>query len=111
MRERWRKPAEVLDVEQLHQGIWLPDGRVQGAVRITFSEETVERMRAGYMCVKCLEPLEHAWPEKCPVCGCPIRTKQAEYFAQEFGGETHIGPTAPLDDGGIEERLAKEKEK
>lgn len=109
MRERWRKPAEVLDIEQIHEGVWLPDGRVQGAVRLTLSEDTVERMRLGYMCVKCLEPFEHAWPERCNVCGAPIRDKQAEYFAKQYGGATKLGPTEPLDDGGIRERAAKEK--
>jgi len=49
--------------------------------------ETVERMRLGYMCCKCLEPFETPWPERCPVCGAPIRSEQAEYFAREFAGE------------------------
>jgi hypothetical protein len=81
--ERWRKPAEVLDVRNVHQGIWLPDGR--------------------------LEPFEHPWPERCHVCGAPVRDKQAEYFAQEFAGEVKLGSTQPLDDGGMWERIERER--
>ena len=108
--ERWRRPAGVLTVDDQHsEGIWLPDGRVHGNVRITVTAETLERMRAGYMCVKCLEPLEHSWPERCPVCGAPIRTEQAAFFAREYGGEQRLGPSSPLYDGGIHERAEKEK--
>jgi hypothetical protein len=107
--ERWRKPAEVLDVRNVHQGIWLPDGRVHGAVEMTMSEDTIERMRLGYLCAKCLEPFEHPWPERCHVCGAPVRDKQAEYFAQEFAGEVKLGSTQPLDDGGMWERIERER--
>jgi len=113
MSERWRRPARVLDIQQSPtQGIWLPDGRVQGEVEISFDAETVQRMRSGFMCVKCLEPFEQAWPERCHVCGAPIRTEQAEYFAREFGGEVHLGPTTSLEEeiAGLPERAAKEKE-
>lgn len=104
--ERWRRPAEVLAIEEEEQGIWLPDGRVQGAVRLIVSEDTLERMRSGYLCLKCLEPFEHAWPERCHVCGAPVRDKQAEYFAKEFGGEEQLGGTA-YDIDGIHERAER----
>jgi hypothetical protein len=108
--ERWRKPAEILDVQQAQdQGIWLPDGRVQGAVELTLSEETVERLRAGHLCAKCFEPFEQAWPERCHVCGAPIRSEQAEYFAKEFAGEVKLGGTEAIDDGGIRERAEREE--
>ena len=109
MPERWRKPAEVIDIQELpDQGFWLPDGRVQGAVQLTLSEDTIERMRLGYMCVKCMEPFEQAWPERCPVCGAPVRDKQAEYFAREFAGEEEIGGDS-VDDGGIHERAQRKE--
>jgi len=113
MSERWRQPARVLDIQQSPtQGIWLPDGRVQGEVEITLALETIERMRTGFMCVKCFEPFEEAWPERCHVCGAPIRSKQAEHFAREFGGEVHLGPNTSLEEeiAGLPERAAKEKE-
>src|SRR5262249_1149466 len=74
-----------------------PGGRLQGAVQLTLSADTIERMRTGYMCAKCLEPLQHAWPERCPLCGAPIRTEQAEFFAKEFGGEVRLGPSTDWD--------------
>jgi len=96
---RWRRPAVVLNIEQApDQAIWLPDGRVQGQVILNLAYETVERIRSGYMCVKCLEPFPIAWPKLCPVCGCRVRTEQAAYFAREFGGEQHLGPSTSIDD-------------
>ena len=112
--ERWRRPARVLDIQQSPtQGLWLPDGRVQGEVEIAFDPETIERMRAGYMCVKCLEPFEHSWPERCPVCGSPVREKQAEHFAREYAGEQLLGPRRSLQEeiDSLPERAAKEREK
>jgi rubrerythrin len=106
--ERWRKPAEILDVRQAEdQGIWLPDGRVQGAVELTLGEETVDRLRAGYLCAKCFEPFEQAWPERCPVCGAPIRTEQAEYFAKEFAGEVDLGGSISTELDDLSERHAR----
>jgi hypothetical protein len=112
LAERWRKPAEVLSIEPASdQGLWLPDGRVQGEVELTLSRETVERMRAGYMCAKCLEPFEQAWPERCHVCGAPIRTDQAQYFAREYAGMEQLGPRTSLDEelAGLHERVEEEE--
>lgn len=109
MPERWAKPVTVLDIRPVEQGIWLPDGRIQGEVELTLAPEDVERMRQGYVCAKCLEPLEQAWPEKCPVCGAPIRTEQAAYFAREFGGEERLGPSTTLADE--RERMLEEAER
>jgi hypothetical protein len=110
--ERWRRPANVIDIEQVDQGIWLPDGRVQGAVRIAVDEETAERIRTGHMCAKCLEPLEIPWPVHCPVCGAPVRERQAEFLAQEFGIEKPFTRLSWEDElASLSERVAKEKEK
>jgi len=98
LAERWRRPANVIEIEQTNQGLWLPDGRVQGQVILHMSPGTVERIRLGYMCVKCLEPFPVAWPRLCHVCGCRVRTEQAEYFAREFGGEVHVGPSTSIDE-------------
>jgi hypothetical protein len=108
--ERWRKPAEVLAVEETHQGIWLPDGRVQGVPKFVFSDETADRMRSGYMCANCQEPFEQPWPERCHVCHVSVRKGQAEFFAREFGGTERVGPASNPYDGGIHERAAKAKE-
>ena len=72
MSERWRSWEPPLAIEPVEQGIWLPDGRSLGEYQITWSKEQIERFRAGYKCVKCLEPQERAWPERCwcwaPMC-------------------------------------------
>jgi hypothetical protein len=72
----------------------------------------VGRIKAGYVCAKCLEPHETPWPEHCIACGSPMRSEQAAYFAREFGGEI----TAPGRPGwdeeleGLEERRRKDEE-
>jgi len=96
--ERWREPAEIVGIEHLQQAIWLPDGRRQSMDVPVLTARTKERMRTGHMCVKCQEPFEHAWPKLCHVCGCRVRSEQAEYFAREFGGEIHVGPSTSIDE-------------
>ena len=110
MTERWRRSAVVLDIEQLQQGIWLPDGRVQGAAKLVLDEESKERMRLGRLCAKCLEPFEHAWPERCNVCGAPIRSEQTEFFAREFDGVEQLGPSSTLEQEVVTFRERAERE-
>lgn len=92
MRERWRQPAEVLDLgSHPLELVQLSDGRVVRAAEVVYAAETIERMRLGFMCANCLEPFQEAWPERCNVCGVPVATKQAEFFAREFGGVLPLG--------------------
>jgi len=111
--ERWRVPVVPLAIDQVEQGLWLPDGRVQGEVQLTLRASDIERMRTGYVCVKCLEPHENAWPVRCQVCGAPMRSEQAAYFAREFGGEIAMPGRPSWDEelGGLEERRRKEEER
>jgi hypothetical protein len=67
-------------------------------VQLILKQEDIERMRNGYVCAKCLQVFEEAWPEKCFACGAPIRTKQAEFFAREFGGVERVGSRVRLSD-------------
>lgn len=103
--ERWRKPAIPLAVEPVHQQRELPDGRRIDVHAPVLPVSDVERARLGYLCLKCLEPFEQAWPERCPVCGAPIRTEQAAFFAREYGGVVRLGPSTTL-----EEELARLRE-
>ena len=112
--ERWRQWEAPLRVEpaRLDQGLWLPDGRVLSEPEITWSAEQIERFRLGYKCMNCLEPQERPFPEKCSLCGYPMRTRQAEFFAAEFAGEIEIGGRdwdAELE--GLEERRRKQEER
>jgi len=94
-RLKWIEP---LDITFTDQGIWTPDGRTQRIEQISWPAEVIERIRAGYQCAKCLEPLEESWPERCPRCGAPIRSEQASYFAREFGGEVRLGSSTTISD-------------
>jgi hypothetical protein len=96
--ERWREPAIPIALEPVDQGIYLPDGRSLSVAAPVLKPADIERARLGYLCLKCLEPFEHAWPERCHVCGAPIRKEQAAYFAREFGGEVQLGPSTSIED-------------
>lgn len=96
--DRWRQPIVPLLIEPVNQVLLLPDGRRQAEVQFVLSEFDIMRLRAGYGCAKCLQVFERPWPEKCPVCGAPIRDKQAEYFAREYGGVERFGPSTTLAD-------------
>jgi hypothetical protein len=97
-RPRWARPVVPLAIEPVDQVLVLGDGRRQAEVQLVLSEEDVERMRQGYVCAKCLQVFERPWPERCFACGAPIRTKQAEYFAREYGGEVVLGSRISLAD-------------
>jgi hypothetical protein len=87
LAERWRRPVIPIEIDPGHaEGIWLPDGRVLGSARLLLDGDDVDRMRAGFVCMKCLEPFERSWPERCRVCGFYVRREQAAYFAREYGG-------------------------
>lgn len=110
----WAEPVIPIEVGQSQdQGIYLPDGRVQVAVEFVLRADDIERIRLGYVCAKCLEPHEQAWPERCVACGAPIREEQAEVFAREFGGEVPVGPATSLADEleRLPEEVAKEAER
>jgi hypothetical protein len=102
-----------LKIEQLHQALWLPDGRAQGEIQLTLRQQDIDRMRLGYVCAKCMEPHETAWPVRCRVCGAPMRTEQAAYFAREFGGVEPVSARPGWDEEleTLEERRRKEEER
>lgn len=76
----------------------LPDGRnVQGHV-FGLTEEQVERVRLGYICIKCLEAYDAALPDLCTVCGFPMRQHQGEEFAKTFRGSIKFGPSTTIEE-------------
>jgi len=75
------------------------DGRPPRApVHMAFDPYDVGRMQAGYVCLQCKEDLDTAFPDVCPVCGYRMAARQAEDFAKEFRGTTHVGPTTTLEE-------------
>ena len=110
MSERWRKPLTVIDIHPHDtEAVVLPDGRVQRMNVFTFDRESTERIRLGYACAKCLEVFSEAWPERCPVCGAPIRERQAEYFAKEFALLKDDRPSLEEEIEGIRGRAEREE--
>ena len=98
MSERWRKPLGVLAIEGSDEAIVTSDGRTMRNPSFVFDAESVERLRLGYACIKCLEVFETPWPERCPTCGAPIASKQREYFAREYAGHVELGPSTTLEE-------------
>ena len=79
------KPLKILDAEPGDE-VWEYNGRLLRSVKLTFDRESTERIRQGYACAKCLAVFDRSWPELCPECGAPVRARQAEFFAREYGG-------------------------
>jgi hypothetical protein len=76
----------------------LPDGRnVQGHV-FGLTEEQVERVRLGYICIKCLEAYDTALPDFCAVCKFPMRKHQGEEFAKTYAGDIKFGPSTSIEE-------------
>jgi hypothetical protein len=99
-------PVQILDAVPADDAttVRLADGREFLDVNMALEAEDVERIRAGYVCIRCLEPqLENGlpvpFPERCLSvlpngqrwCNFPMRAKQAEEFAIMFKGTVKIG--------------------
>ncbi len=96
--ERWRKPVIPVAVEHDTSTATHDGTNWRAGYNATFDDETIERFRVGRACLQCWEPQEQAFPDKCSLCGYPIRHQQAADFAREFHGEKWMGPTTSLND-------------
>jgi len=76
----------------------LPDGRNVATPLFALTAEQVERVRQGFICIKCLEALDSAFPDLCPVCRFPMRLRQMEEFSKTFRGEKKFGPTTTIEE-------------
>lgn len=86
-------------------------------VNKVFDPETLQAMKAGYICLKCLEPQAFAF-EDAHLEGCEgvslagpeyMKKRQIMDIAMEFEGETHIGPSKPLKEFFQEQELRREQ--
>lgn len=85
-RPKWNRIVveEDAGVMEVHE---TPEGkRLMSGLNIAASAEDVEQVRQGYRCLNCWEPLEHAWPRGCPLCGYAISKQQLEDFARVYKG-------------------------
>ncbi len=73
-------------------------GEVRQDYRIILSDEDVGRMRAGYVCAKCMEPQKKPFPDQCAICKFPMSDRQAEFLAKAYQGSVRVGPTSSLED-------------
>jgi hypothetical protein len=79
----------------------LQSGRVQRGARVILLPETLQAMKAGWICLRCMEPQERAFPLRCTsppemACNYPISQRQLRDIAREYEGEQELGPT-PID--------------
>jgi hypothetical protein len=88
---------QAADIDPVSVSV-MPDGRAFQRTVHGFTEEIVGRMRAGYVCVKCYEEHDTAFPDACVVCQFPMREKQTEEFAKDFRGDIAFGPSTTLDE-------------
>lgn len=65
------------------------NGDVRRDIDIHPTKEQYEQMQQGFMCVRCFEPQETAFPETCGLRGCdgyrdgfPMRERQREVLAE-----------------------------
>jgi hypothetical protein len=76
----------------------MPDGRAFSRTVFGLTDEQVEKIRQGYICVKCLEEYTSPFPDECSVCRFPMRERQGEEFAKDYRGEVRFGPSTTLDE-------------
>jgi len=96
--ERWRMPPRAITVENdPSQAVF--DGNVhRSGYNATFDENTIERFRLGYLCLRCWEPQQTPFPVACSLCGYSMSELQQGDFDKEFAGTKWIGPTTSLSD-------------
>lgn len=84
--QRWRKPVTPLAVDDTWNWSSGELGRATLDYSARFSQEDTERIRLGYVCIRCWEPHESPMPEKCALCAYPIRAEQPAEFQEKFQG-------------------------
>lgn len=106
--ERWRRWEPPALVEDSLTDIVVEDGEKSRALDITWSQDVLNKIKAGYQCLKCMEPQPEPFPEVCgnPMCSYPMRKLQAEDYEHEFQGDKWVGPTTSLEEhlGILEEK-------
>ena len=94
------RPVRLTMIEDEGHVIYYEDGRPpQDSWEAALSDKNdFGRMRDGYICARCFEDLDTAFPDECPVCHFPMRDDQARFIAERFVGERWVGPTTTLEE-------------
>lgn len=94
-----RKPVIPLAVEQDEGHVLLKrNGETRAAYNLTLDPEDVGRMKAGYVCARCLEAQDEAFPKECGVCRFPMEDHQVEFLAKAYQGNKRVGPSTSMED-------------
>lgn len=115
--ERVPLPAFVGEDHPSDLLVTFADGRTFRDVNKTFRPEVHEAMKAGMICLRCLEPQPTAFADE-HLPGCEgvalagpryMRDRQIIDMAVEFEGEKHLGPSRPISAYLDEMRAEREK--
>lgn len=82
---RWARPSTPFHIEDAEFAVAEGD-REFIDYKARWSQEEIARRTLGYVCIKCWEPHETPFPDKCSLCGFPMKTHQLIVFEQEFKG-------------------------
>ena len=85
--------------------------RVQYDLHKNYTPGGMRLLREGRQCLRCDEPLDPAFPVKCPLCGYSVKDRQVMDIAMEFEGEKHLGPSRPITEYMEEQDARVEKRK
>ncbi len=95
-----RRPITFIAEQDPDHVIINSAGEVRAAPLVIFDEddEVVERMRAGYVCARCFDEQEQAFPKNCSTCRFEMADRQSEYVAANYAGHKYLGQRATLED-------------
>lgn len=105
---RWNRWNPVVVEEEPTEATFV-NGRWMQGVNWTLCEEDHARLREGRKCVQCMEPQETPFPERCSLCGFPMRDSQRFEYEYTYQGEKHIGPSFSVSEE--LERLDEQRER
>ncbi len=90
----WHQKTPYAGVKDDPNELIIENGNVYQGVNKTLTAEAVEQVRTGFRCIRCEEPqINGAWPDKCGLCGFPIKAEQMKLFEKAFKGEEWVGST------------------
>jgi len=98
-----RVPVVTAVLKDSLDSVWMdePTGRVQRDAVIMVNPEVREAMAKGWICLRCWEPQDEAFPpperaQHLEGCTYPISERQAIDVRIEFRGNEHLGPNAGI---------------
>jgi len=73
-------------------------GQLARAPLVALEEYDMNRLKAGYICIQCLEDLDISLPTQCPICKFPMAERQQEKLMKEYVGNVRVGPSTTLEE-------------